>query len=71
MPDRVSSLQIAPEKLVCEAVRMNPKLQWRAQDVKDAINVEGLPSKWQATSGTCLRERPGHRKGSSQALGSS
>jgi hypothetical protein len=37
------SLKAAPERVICEAVRVKPKLQWSPKDVGDARNTRHLP----------------------------
>jgi hypothetical protein len=41
----VEFLQATPERALCEAVRIKPKMQWRPQKVRDTNNVECLPRK--------------------------
>lgn len=39
------SLQVAPQRAICEPVRVKPKLHWRLQDVGDTRKVGHLSRK--------------------------
>jgi hypothetical protein len=52
------SLYKAHERVMHEAVKVKPKLQWRSQDVGDAGNVDHLPRKSTARNGASPGERP-------------
>jgi hypothetical protein len=38
-------MQLAHERVLCEALRVKPKLQWRPQDVVDVRNMKLFPRK--------------------------
>jgi hypothetical protein len=39
------SLQAAPDRTMSETMRLNPKMQWKPQEVRDARNVDHPPKK--------------------------